>query len=224
VCGTGGVLPPTAELTWALILAVVRHLPAEDASIRSGGWQHTVGGDLAGSTLGVVGLGRLGGAVARIGQAFGMEVLAWSQNLTDERAAEVGVTRVGRTELFRQSDVVTIHLVLSDRTRGLVGSSELRAMKGSAVLVNTSRGPIVDDGALITALRDRWIAGAGLDVFDQEPLPGDHPLRSLPNTVLTPHIGYVTRNCYAVFYRHIVEDIAAFLEGAPIRVIDPRGR
>jgi phosphoglycerate dehydrogenase-like enzyme len=219
VCGTGGVVAPTAELTWALILAVVRHVTEEDVSIRAGGWQHTVGGDLAGSTLGVVGLGRLGERVARIGQAFGMEVVAWSQNLSSSRAAEVGAERVDKRDLFERADVITIHLVLSERTTGLIGAEELGAMKPTAVLINTSRGPIIDESALIAALRQRRIAGAGLDVFDQEPLPVDHPMRHLPNTVLTPHLGYVTRNCYSVFYRHIVEDIAAFLAGCPKRVI-----
>jgi phosphoglycerate dehydrogenase-like enzyme len=221
VCGTGGIAPPTAELTWALILAVLRHIPSEDGSVRAGGWQHTMGADLAGATLGVVGLGNMGKRVARVGLAFDMEVLAWSPNLTAGGAAEVGATPVDKRALFARSDVVSIHLVLSERSRALVGADDLRAMKPTAVLVNTSRGAIIDEGALIAALRDGWIAGAGLDAFDEEPLPLDHPFRSLRNTVVTPHIGYVTRNCYAVFYRHVVRDIAAFLDGSPVRVMAP---
>jgi phosphoglycerate dehydrogenase-like enzyme len=221
VCGTGAHPSGPAELTWALILAVTRHVSQEDAAVRAGAWQLTVGTDLAGATLGVVGLGRLGEKVARIGQAFGMEVVAWSQNLTDERAAEVGVRRVDKDELLAAADVVTVHLVLSGRTRGLIGRSELARMKRTAFLVNTSRGPILDEPALIDALRDGTIAGAGLDVFDQEPLPADHPLRELRRAVLTPHIGYVTERTYEVFYRDAVEDVAAFFAGSPVRVIEP---
>jgi phosphoglycerate dehydrogenase-like enzyme len=220
VCGTGSQPTAAAELTWALILAVVRHIPQEDASVRVGGWQQTVGGDLAGATLGVVGLGRLGSQVARIGQAFGMDVVAWSQNLTDERAAEVGVRRVDREELFATADVVTIHLLLSKRTRGLIGRDDLARMKPTAILVNTSRGPIVDEVALVDALWEGRLGGAGLDVFDQEPLPRDHPLRHVPRTVLTPHLGYVTRATYEVFYRDAVEDVAAFLAGTPVRALN----
>ena len=219
VCGTGAHPSGPVELTWALVLAVARHLPPEDANVRAGGWQQTVGTDLAGATLGVVGLGRLGGKVARIGGAFGMDVVAWSQNLTAERAAEVGVRRVTKDELLSTSDVVTIHLQLSDRTRGLIGAPEFALMKHTAILVNTSRGPIVDEAALLDALRDDQIAGAGLDVFDTEPLPADHPLRSEPRAVLTPHLGYVTKATYEVFYRGAVEDVAAFLAGAPVREI-----
>jgi phosphoglycerate dehydrogenase-like enzyme len=221
VCGTGAHPSGPAELTWALILAVTRHVSQEDAAVRAGAWQLTVGTDLAGATLGVVGLGRLGEKVARIGQAFGMEVVAWSQNLTDERAAAVGVRRVDKDELLATADVVTVHLVLSDRTRGLIGRSELARMKRTAFLINTSRGPILDEPALIDALRDGTIAGAGLDVFDQEPLPADHPLRELRRAVLTPHIGYVTGRTYEVFYRDAVEDVAAFFAGSPVRVIEP---
>jgi phosphoglycerate dehydrogenase-like enzyme len=219
VCGTASHPTGPVELTWALILAVARHLPQEDASVRAGGWQETVGTDLAGSTLGIVGLGRLGERVATIGGAFGMDVVAWSQNLTAERAAEVGVRRVGRDELFASADVVTVHLVLSDRTRGLVGRAALARMKSSAILVNTSRGPIVDEAALLDALAAGTIAGAGIDVFDREPLPRHHPLRSAPRTVLTPHLGYVTERTYEVFFREAVEDVAAFLAGTPIRVL-----
>jgi phosphoglycerate dehydrogenase-like enzyme len=221
VCGTGSHAPGPVELTWALVLAAVRHVPQEDAAIRAGGWQHTVGTDLAGGTLGVLGLGRLGERVARIGAAFDMDVVAWSQNLTEERAAQVGVRRVERDELFATADVVTVHLVLSDRTRGLIGPRELALMKHTAVLVNTSRGPIVDEDALVQALRTGQIAGAGLDVFDREPLPADHPLRGLRRAVLTPHLGYVTTATYEVFYREAVEDVAAFLAGSPVRVLSP---
>src|SRR3954454_3516197 len=219
VCGTGAHPSGTAELTWALILAVARHLPEEIGNVRDGGWQTTVGSDLAGRRLGVVGLGRLGTRVARIGQAFEMDVVAWSQNLSDERAAEAGVRRVDKDELFAGADVVTVHLVLSDRTRGLIGHSELARMKETAVLVNTSRGPIVDEHALVHALREGSIAGAGLDVFDHEPLPRDHPLRESRRAVLTPHLGYVTEKTYEVFYREAVEDVAVFLAGEPVRVL-----
>jgi phosphoglycerate dehydrogenase-like enzyme len=222
VCGTGNLSTPAVELTWALILAAVRNVPQEDAGMRAGGWQHTVGGDLAGGTLGVVGLGRLGERVARIGQAFGMDVVAWSQNLTDERAAEVGARRVDKDELFATADVVTVHVVLSDRTTGLVGADELALMKHTAVLVNTSRGPVVDEQALIDAVRAGRIAGAGLDVFDVEPLPVDHPLRELRRVVLTPHIGYGTRGSYAIYHGEAVEDVVAWLAGSPVRVMNPR--
>jgi phosphoglycerate dehydrogenase-like enzyme len=220
VCGTGAHPTGTVELTWALVLAVARHLPQEDASVRAGGWQQSIGTDLAGGVLGVLGLGRLGERVARIGQAFGMDVLAWSQNLSDERAAEVGVRRAsGLHELLETADVVTIHLQLSDRTRGLIGHAELARMKPTAILVNTSRGPIVEEAALVQALREGTIAGAGLDVFDTEPLPRHHPLRELRRAVLTPHLGYVTEATYRVFYQEAVEDVAAFLAGSPIRVL-----
>jgi phosphoglycerate dehydrogenase-like enzyme len=219
VCGTGSHAAGPFELTWALILAVARQVPLEDASVRAGGWQETVGTDLAGATLGVLGLGRLGERVARIGQAFDMDVVAWSQNLTGQRAAEVGVRLVDRDELFATADVLTVHLVLSDRTRGLVGRDELERMKPSAILVNTSRGPIVDEAALLDALSSSRIAGAGLDVFDTEPLAPDHPLRSAPRTVLTPHLGYVTEKTYEIFFREAVEAVAAFLAGSPIRVL-----
>lgn len=221
VTGTSGVLTPTAELTWGLLLALARHIPEEDRSIRDGGWQTTVGVDLARSTLGLVGLGNLGALVARVGLAFGMKVIAWSQNLTDDRAAEVGVQRVAKDELFETADFVSVHLVLSERSRGLVDARALGLMKPTAYLVNTSRGPIVDETALVHALEHGDLAGAGLDVFDQEPLPPDHPFRRLPNVIVTPHIGYVTRRCYRVFYRDIVESIAAYLRGEPIRVMNP---
>ncbi|SHK16427.1 Lactate dehydrogenase [Pseudonocardia thermophila] len=222
VCGTGGVASPTAELTWGLILALLRNIPAEDAAMRAGGWQHTVGRGVAGKTLGVVGLGRLGAAVARIGAAFGMEVQAWSPNLTAGRCAEHAVRLASKAELFATSHVVTIHMVLSRRTRGLIGRADLDRMRPDAVLVNTSRGPLVDTAALIDALRGGRIAGAALDVYDREPLPADDPLRSLPNTVLTPHLGYVTEETMRVFYDHIVEDVKAFRAGSPIRVLAGR--
>jgi phosphoglycerate dehydrogenase-like enzyme len=218
VCGTGGVLYPTAELTWGLILALLRHIPREDKAVRDGQWQVSVGLGVNGKTLGVIGLGNLGSQVAAIGKAFQMKVLAWSQNLTAERAAQVGVELVSKDELLSRSDIVTIHLVLSDRTRNLLGARELGLMRTSAYLINTSRGPIVEEKALIEALQKKTIAGAGLDVFDLEPLSLDHPLRRLENTVITPHIGYVTKETYEIFFRHIVENIRAFLDGKPIRV------
>ncbi len=219
VCGTSGIVTPTSELTWGLIHAVTRQIVADDATMRAGGWQTRVGTGLAGQRLGLIGLGRIGALVARVALAFDMEVCACSQNLTVERADQVGVQLVTKDRLLATSDVVSIHLVLSDRTRALVGRSELDAMKPSAVLVNTSRGPIVDHDALVDALRTGSIAGAGLDVFDVEPLPVDDPLRTLPNTVLTPHTGYVVPQCYQLFFTEIVEDIRAWLDGEPIRVI-----
>ncbi len=222
VSGTGGVSTATAELTWALILALARRVPAEDRDLREGGWQRTVGVDLAGRTLGVIGLGNQGGPVARIGSAFGMRVIAWSRSLTAERAAEHGAEAVERDVLLREADVVTLHIPLSGRSRGLIGAPELALMKPTALLVNTSRGPIVDEAALAAALREGTIAGAGVDVFETEPLPAQHPLRDAPNTVLTPHIGYVTEATYAVFYGEAVEDIAAWRDGTPVRVLEPR--
>lgn len=221
VCGTAGLPYPTAELTWGLILALVRRIPREERAVREGRWQETVGLGVNGKTLGVLGLGTLGSRVARIARAFEMQVLAWSHHLTAERAAEVGATLAGRDELLARSDVVTIHLVLSERTRGLIGLRELALMKPSAYLVNTSRGPIVNEAALVRALRDGAIAGAGLDVFDEEPLPPDHPFRRLPNTVVTPHLGYVTEETYRIFYGQALEDITAYLRGQPIRVLHP---
>ncbi|HEX3736694.1 MAG TPA: D-2-hydroxyacid dehydrogenase family protein [Solirubrobacterales bacterium] len=220
VCGTGMHAPGTAEHSWALILALVRNVPAEDAGMRAGAWQTTVGGDLEGATLGLVGLGRLGGRMVPVAHAFGMEVLAWSQNLDPEAARELGARPVEKAELFERADVVSIHYKLGERSRGLVGAAELDAMKSSAYLVNTSRGPIVDTDALVAALEAGAIAGAGLDVYDTEPLPADHPLRRAPRTVLTPHLGYVTEDTYAVFFGDAVEDVLAYLDGAPIRVIE----
>src|SRR3954468_9743239 len=221
VCGTGSGQSATPELTWALILAVTRHIPQEDAGVRAGGWQQTIGGDLAGARLGVVGLGRLGTQVARVGPAFGMDVVAWSQNLSDERAAEHGVRRVEREELFATADVVTVHLLWSKRTRGLIGADDFARMKPTATFINTSRGPIVQEQSLVDALELGRIAGAGIDVFDEEPLPADSRMRTLPRTVLTPHLGYVTRGTYEIFYGEAVEDVAAWVAGEPVRVIQP---
>jgi phosphoglycerate dehydrogenase-like enzyme len=217
VSGTGALPHPTGELSMALILMLARGLVAQVESVRDGGWQVGLGRDLLGSTVGVIGLGRLGSQVARLAQAFGMEVLAWSQNLTRERAAEFGVSPVSREELLSRSDFVTIHLKLSDRTRGLIGESELSLMKPTAYLVNTSRGPIVEETALLDAVRTGVIAGAALDVFDEEPLPADHPFRSEPRILATPHVGYVTGESYQVFYDGVVEAIEAWRDGEPIR-------
>ena len=221
VCGTAGLPYPTAELAWGLILALFRQIPREDRATRAGRWQETVGLGLNGKVLGVLGLGTLGSRVARFGRAFEMEVLAWSQSLTTERAAAAGAALVPKDELLARADVVTIHLVLGDRTRGLIGAGELGRMKRTAYQVNTSRGPIVDERALVRALERGTIAGAGLDVFDEEPLPADHPFRTLPNTVITPHLGYVTEETYRVFYGHAVEDVRAWLRGEPVRVLHP---
>lgn len=222
VSGTGGLVSPTVELTWALITGLARSVAVENAGLRGGHgpWQRTVGTDLAGATLGVIGLGRIGTEVAKIGRAFGMDVTAWSQNLTAERAEAVGARQAPSVQdLLATSDVVTIHLVLSDRTRGLLGAAELGLMRTEAFLVNTSRAPIVDQEALTEALRWGHIAGAALDVFDVEPLPADHPFRTLPNVLATPHLGYVTKRNYAIYHREIVEDVAAYLAGAPIRTV-----
>jgi phosphoglycerate dehydrogenase-like enzyme len=217
VCGTGYFSDPTVELTWALILGAARNLPVETESMRNGGWQLTPGMGLRGKTLGLLGLGNVGSRVARIGQAFGLNPIAWSQNLTPEKAALHGARAVTKEQLFAEGDVLSIHLILSNRTRGLVGPTELRTMKDSAILVNTSRGPIVDEDALVDVLKDGRIRGAAIDVFDSEPLPADHPLRTLSNALLTGHIGYVTRDLYGTFYQDAAEDIAAFRSGSPIR-------
>jgi phosphoglycerate dehydrogenase-like enzyme len=212
VVHTGYTSAPTIELTWALILASARNLVAENASLRRGGWQQSVGDDLAGQTLGVLGLGNIGGAVAKIGNAFGMKVIAWSENLTTEHAAELGATRVSKDELFKNADIVSIHLVLSRRTRGLVGATELALMKPTSRLINTSRGPIVVEADLIAALKDKKISAAAIDVFDEEPLPLGHPFRALPNLLATPHIGYVSRGLYTRFYQDTVENICRWLD------------
>ncbi len=219
VCGTAGRGAPPAELTWALILGLVKHLRDEDAAVRAGGWQQAVGGDIEGRRLGLLGLGRLGRRVAAVGLAFGMEVVAWSANLQAADAEAVGVRRVELDELLRTSDVVSIHLRLSDRTRGLLGARELGLMRPGALLVNTSRGPIVHEPALIDALTSGTIGGAGLDVFDVEPLPEDHPLRSAPRVLLTPHVGYATAETFRGMFAEVVEDIEGYLDGGPIRVL-----
>ncbi len=221
VAGTEGLPYPTAELTWALILALARQLPAEDRALRSGSFQTSVGMGLQGKTLALLGLGRLGSQVARVGRAFGMRVIAWSPHLTAARAESGGAELVSHDELFRQADVLSIHLVLSESTRALVGAAELALLRKGALLINTSRGPIVEEGALIAALSSGALAGAGLDVFDVEPLPANHPLMSLKNTVLTPHLGYVTRETYRIFYAQALEDILAYLAGIPVRPIAP---
>ena len=215
VTATGYESTPTIEFSWALILASARHLAREAASVRDGGWQTSIGANLRGKCLGVIGLGNIGKEVARIALAFGMTVIAWSQNLTGEIAGAAGATLVDKDALFRQADIVTVHLILSRRTVGLVGAAELALMKPTAWLINTSRGPIVDQAALIEALQARRIAGAALDVFDAEPLPADHPFRKLDNVLATPHIGYVTEELYRTFYGDAAASIAAWLESNP---------
>lgn len=219
VCGTPGSPAAAPELTWALLLAIARHLPAEEASLRAGSWQKTVGVELAGKTLGVVGLGKIGRRIASYGQAFGMDVVAWSQNLTAEAAAEAGVRLVSKEELFRVSDIATLHLRLSPRSENTVGEQELRLLGPEGILVNTARGPLVDQEALIRALNEGWIRGAALDVFDQEPLQAGNPLLAAPNTVLSPHLGYVTQESYRQFYGGAFEDVTSWLAGSPIRTI-----
>lgn len=211
----------TPELAWGLMIATVRHIAAEDRALRQGGWQSRVGLILAGRTLGLLGLGRIGKRMAQYAQVFGMEVIAWSQNLTAEAAADIGVRRVEKDELFAQADILSIHLQLSSRSRGLVTARELGLMRPDAYLINTSRGPIVNEAALIAALRERRIAGAGLDVFDVEPLPRDHPFRAMDQVTLTPHLGYNTRETLRAFWGDMPEAIAAFAAGAPIRVANP---
>jgi phosphoglycerate dehydrogenase-like enzyme len=219
VCGTSGNSEPTAELTWALILGLARNVVHENNAIRNNGpWQSTLGMDLHGKRLGLLGLGKIGSRVARAGLAFGMEVTAWSQNLTKDRTDEIGVQlAASKEELLKSSDFVSIHLVLGERTRELIGASELQQMRPSAYLINTSRAPIVNQAALIEALQKGWIAGAGIDVFDIEPLPEDHIFRSLPSVLATPHLGYVSKGNYHTFYQGAVEDIQAYLSGSPIR-------
>ena len=211
----------TPELAWGLLIATVRNLVEEHRRMRDGAWQTTTGLTLSGKTLGLVGLGRVGKRMAEYAKVFGMEVLAWSQNLTPDAAAAVGARRVEKARLFEESDVVSVHLVLSARTRGLVGQTELALMRPHAYLINTSRGPIVDEAAMIAALASGRIAGAGLDVYDIEPLPPDHPLRLLPNVTLSPHLGYVTREMLSAFYADTVEAVVAWLDGRPIRIANP---
>lgn len=217
VCGTDSYKHAAPELTWALIMASTRNLLAEANSLRAGGWQVGLGGDLHGKTLGILGLGSIGQKVAKFAQVFGMQVIAWSENLTPERAAESGVSWVSKRELFEQADILTIHLVLSERSRGLVDAQALGWMKPTARLVNTARGPIVDEQALVQALRSGRLAGAALDVYAQEPLPADHPFRHLPNLLATPHVGYVSEQNYRQFYQQMIEDIQAWAKGVPIR-------
>ncbi|MFA4913882.1 MAG: D-2-hydroxyacid dehydrogenase family protein [Burkholderiaceae bacterium] len=219
VCGTGSQPYAAAELTWALILAAVKQVPVSQEDLRAGRWQTVVPGDLAGKTLGVLGLGKLGARVARVAQAFDMKVLAWSQNLTPEKAAEHGVTWVDKQALFEQSDIVSVHLVLSDRSRGIVGAQEIDAMRRDAIFVNTSRAGLVDEAALIEALHAGRIAAAALDVFAQEPLPAHAPILSAPRTVLTPHLGYVTTGTYAIYFRDAIDNILAWRAGTPKRLL-----
>jgi phosphoglycerate dehydrogenase-like enzyme len=216
VCHTGYTSHGAIELTWGLILAILRHIPAEFASVQRGEWQISVGGDLEGKTMGLVGLGNIGAKIAKIAHAFGMNILAWSQNLTREAAEKHGALLVSKEELFSGSDIVTIHLVLSPRTKGIVGKAEIGLMKPTAYLVNTSRGPVVDENALIEALKKQSIAGAALDVYDIEPLPASHPFRSLDRLLVTPHIGFVTNETYKIFYRDTVANIAGWLAGRPV--------
>lgn len=219
VCGTDSYKHAAPELTWALIMAATRNLVNEANALREGKWQQGLGGDLHGKTLGILGLGSIGQRVARFGQVFGMRVIAWSENLTAERAAEVDVTYVSKQELFEQADVLSVHLVLSDRSRGIVDAQALDWMKPTALLVNTARGPIVDESALIKALQKNRLAGAALDVFEQEPLPAHHPFRTLDNVLATPHVGYVSQQNYHLFFSQMIEDIQAWAAGAPIRLL-----
>lgn len=221
VCGTPSFGHPTVDLTWGLILSLMRRIPEQQASLRAGGWQIAPGGSvgttLEGKTLGLVGLGNLGSRVARVGAAFGMKLIGWSQNLTAEKAAAAGATAVDKARLMAESDVISLHLVLSDRSRGIIGAEDLARMKPGAVIVNTSRGPLIDQPALIAALTEGRIAGAGLDVFDAEPLPPGHPILAAPNTVLTPHLGYVTEENYRVYFQGAVEVVEGYLAGKPVR-------
>jgi phosphoglycerate dehydrogenase-like enzyme len=223
VCGTGSVGSPTTGIAFGLMLELTRRIGFENARLKAGeAWQVTIGRDLEGLTLGILGLGRLGQRSATVGKAFGMNTIAWSQNLTAEKAQAAGAQLVSKEDLFRKADIVTIHLVLSDRSRGLVGAKELGLMKKTSYLINTSRGPIVDEKSLIAALQAKSIAGAGLDVFDVEPLPLDHPFRKLDNVVITPHLGYVSEQNYRKYFPDIVEDIRAWLDGKPVRVIEAK--
>lgn len=219
ISATDGRTNGAPELTWALILASARNLAAEQGSVRSGGWQTGVGNDLQGSTLGLLGLGRVGSSVAAVGRAFGMKVIAWSENLTASAAEAAGATLVDKTTLLKESDWLSLHLILSARSKSIIGAAELALMKSSAWLVNTSRGPLVDEAALIEALAKRALAGAALDVFDTEPLPTGHPFRTFGNVLSTPHIGYVTRSTYKVFYEDTVCNLLAWMDGSPIRLI-----
>ena len=220
VCGTSSFGSPTSGIAIGLMLELTRHIGYENARLHSGAtWQTTIGPDLEGLTLGILGLGKLGVRTANIAKAFGMKVIAWSQNLTPEKCQEAGVGYVSKDDLFRQSDFISVHVVLSQRTRGIVGAHEIGLMKPSAFLINTSRGPIIEEAAMLAALRDKKIAGAGLDTFDVEPLPLDHPLRKMDNVVLTPHLGYVSEQNYRGYFSGVVEDIRGFLDGKPVRVM-----
>ena len=220
VSGTDSYKHAAPELTWALIMAATRNLVAEANALRAGQWQQGLGGDLHGKTLAILGLGSIGKRVAQFGQVFGMRVIAWSENLTADRAAEAGVTYVGKQQLFEQADVLSVHLVLGDRSRGLVDAQALSWMKPTALLVNTARGPIVDEAALIKALQKQRLAGAALDVFEQEPLPEHHPFRTLDNVLATPHVGYVSQQNYHQFFSQMIENIQAWSTGTPIRLIN----
>ena len=225
VCGTRGSVGPAAELAWGLLLSVMRNIPAENANFHAGGsqWQLGVGRDLMGRTLGVIGLGKLGQRVARYGQAFGMDVIGWSKNVTPERCLALGIGYAATLhDLLGKADVVSLHLTLNEGTRGIIGGPEFAAMKRDAVIINTSRGPLIEENALVRALREGRLGGAGLDTFDVEPVPADHPLRGMPNVVATPHLGYVTAETYRIYYRDAVEDIAAWVAGTPIRVLNAR--
>lgn len=219
VCSTGYSPHGAAEMTWALIMGLLRNVPTEVESVRKGGWQVGVGVDLHGKTMGILGLGKIGASTAKVAHAFGMQVIAWSQNLTAEAAIAHGAKLVTKEELFTASDVLSVHLILSQRTRGIVGAAELALMKPTAYLINTSRGPLIDEAALVEALQKRQIGGAGLDVYDIEPLPDGHPFRTLDNVLATPHVGFVTRDTYTVFFRDTVENLLAWLDGKPIRVM-----
>ncbi|VVP67809.1 D-2-hydroxyacid dehydrogenase family protein [Pseudomonas fluorescens] len=220
ICGTDSYKHAAPELTWALIMAATRNLLNEANAVRAGVWQQGLGGDLHGKTLGILGLGSIGQRVAQFGQVFGMRVIAWSENLTAERAQQAGVTYVGKQQLFEQADVLSVHLVLSDRSRGLVNAQALAWMKSTALLVNTARGPIVDEAALIKALQKQQLGGAALDVFDQEPLPALHPFRTLDTVLATPHVGYVSRQNYQQFFSQMIEDIQAWSAGSPVRLLN----
>ena len=221
ITGTAALSTPTVEMTWALILGLSRNLGREEAALRRGEWQETIGTGLSGATLGILGLGKIGSRVAEVGRAFGMNVLAWSQNLTSDAAHSAGATRVSKADLFARSDFLSVHLRLSPRSVNIIGTSELRSMKASARIINTSRAGLIDPEALSEALTNGWIAGAGLDVFDQEPIGPDHPILDLPNTLLTPHLGYVVEQNYKVFFEDALDDIDAFLQGTPVRVLNP---
>ncbi len=222
VCGSPSLGHPTPELTWGLIISLARNIPLEERNVREGRWQTSVGLSLKGRTLGIIGLGRLGRPVAQVGLAFGMEVLAWSPNLTDERAADAGVKRAEKDDLLAKSDFITLHMPLSDRSRGILGADDFAKMKPTAFIINTSRGPLVDETALLDALKNGTIGGAGLDVYNHEPLPADHPIRSMPNTVLTPHLGYVTVENYDAYFPRAVDSIIGWQKGAPTGVLEPK--